>query len=103
MATQASHRKSIVVARAPGAADDTGSPHTASPRLGTPRAAAAGREFHVCGFTLSLQDVLLVSAVLVLHTGVTSARTRCDARAHGAARRMLRAQTVPPALSASEC
>ena len=103
MATQASHRKSLVLARAPGAADDTGSPHTASPRLGTPRAAAVGREFHVCGFTLSLQDVLLVSAVLVLHTGVTSEHTRRAARAHGAARRMQRVPANPPALYTADC
>ena len=103
MASQPSHRKSIVVVRAPGAADDTDSPHTASPRLGTPRAGAAAREFHVCGFTLSLQDVLLVSAVLVLHTAVTSARPRRAARAHGGAWRRRRAHAVPPERRGAAC
>ena len=103
MASQPSHRKSLVVVRAPGAADDTDSPHAASPRLGTPRAGVAAREFHVCGFALSLQDVLLVSAVLVLHTAVTSTRTPRAARAHGAARHGRRAQALPPAQRGAEC
>ena len=77
----ASARKSIVVVRAPGTAEDSSPLAGASPRVSTFRPAAAAREVHICGFTLTLRDIFLIGAVLVLHTGVTSAHTRRAARA----------------------
>ena len=71
----AAARKSIVVVRAPGTAEDSSPLAGASPRINTLRPASAPREIHVCGFALSARDIFLISSVLVLHTSTTSACT----------------------------
>jgi hypothetical protein len=100
----ASARKSLVVVRAPGSADDSSPLADSSEPRGSTLQRPAAWELRICGFTLSLRDVGLIGAVLVLHTGVTSACTRRAARAKQragraqarAARRTRRAQAVPP-------